>query len=47
MKPMAFPSKDKGHKNYYQLLKCYDYDDSTMRIKTPIAINKNKNEYRY
>ena len=38
---------DKGTKNYYQMLKCYDYDDSPVRIKTPTATNKNKIDYRF
>lgn len=37
------PEKDKdtGTKNYYHMLKCFDYDDSPVSVKTPImAQNK-------
>jgi hypothetical protein len=46
MKPMNLP--DTGRKNYYQMLKCFDYDPSPPDVKTPQAVlNKNKNENRY
>ena len=39
MKPIA-SAPVSGTKNYYQMLKCYDYDDRPI-IKTPIAKIKN------
>lgn len=36
MKPMT-SAPIAGTKNYYQMLKCYDYDDSPNRIKTPMS----------
>lgn len=40
-KPMA--TADKGNKNYYRMLKCFDYDPKPMSIKTPPSVlNKNK-----
>ena len=41
MKPLALP--DKNSKNYYQMLKCFDFDDSPIAVKTPLpSLNKNK-----
>lgn len=35
-------NKDLGSKNYYHMLKCFDCDDSPVRMKTPVMMNKNK-----
>ncbi len=43
-KPMA--TADKGAKNYYQMLKCFDYDPKPLQIKTPQSIlTKSKNAF--
>ncbi len=32
-KPMSVPAVDKTNKNYYQMLKCYDYDPKPQQYK--------------
>lgn len=45
-KPMI--TFDKSNRNYYQMLKCFDYDPKPIQIKTPSSVlMRNKSESRY
>jgi hypothetical protein len=43
-KPMSVPAVDKSNKNYYQMLKCFDYDPKPQQYKNLNQFLTSKNK---